>query len=81
MSVYAGMTRDQLVAALASAQVALVQLQTGSKIATAAYAQGDGSKSVSYSRAEIGTLRAVILELQQALGIACPRRAIRPVFL
>ena len=76
-SVLAGMTTDQLTAALTAAQGALVQLMTGTKVVTVSYTQGDGAKSVGYAQAEIGSLTMFIRQLQAQLGIICrPRRAI-----
>lgn len=64
---------------LADAQQALHDLSTGAKGESYSYTQGDGTKSVTYTRAEIGNLQAYILELQYALGIR-RRRAMRPIF-
>lgn len=76
-SILAGMTNDQLTAALSAAQAAYVALVSGSKPVTVSYTQGDGSKSVTYSKAEIGSLNVLIRQLQAQLGIICrPRRAI-----
>lgn len=80
MSAFAGMTQEQLRAALVSAQTALIELQTGRSAAALSYTQGDGSKSISRRVTSIGDVRAMILELQIALGIAPRRRAIRPVY-
>ncbi|HEX3809597.1 MAG TPA: gpW family head-tail joining protein [Rhizomicrobium sp.] len=76
-SVFAGMTRPQLMAALANAQQAYLDLSTGAKGETYSYTQGDGAKSVTYTRANIANLMALIRQLQQELGIV--RRARRPV--
>ncbi|NHN83656.1 phage head-tail adapter protein [Acetobacter musti] len=78
-SILAGMTPDQLRAALASAQSALIQLQTGGKPVSVSYAQGDGSRSVTYTQASIAGLTALIMQLQRQLGIG-RRRALRPIF-
>jgi len=64
---------------LTESQQALHDLSTGAKGESFSYAQGDGSKSVTYTRADIGALQAHILALQYALGMR-RRRAIRPVF-
>lgn len=80
-TVLAGMTRDQMALALASAQSAMVQLQTGGKVVTATYAQGDGSKSVTYNMASIAQLAQWITLLQRALGIGGQsRRPLRMVY-
>ncbi|WP_368040891.1 gpW family head-tail joining protein [Acetobacter estunensis] len=78
-SILAGMSRDQLQAALASAQNALMQLTTGGKPVSVSYAQGDGSRSVTYTAASIPSLTALIMQIQRQLGIG-RRRALRPFF-
>jgi hypothetical protein len=64
---------------LADAQQAMHDLSTGAKGESYSYTQGDGAKSVTYTRATIGDLQQYILGLQYALGIR-RRRAIRPIF-
>jgi hypothetical protein len=76
-SIFAGMAQDQLRRALSSAQMAYIELTTGGKVQAAAYTQGDGSKSVTYTVAEIGNLTMLIKELQAQLGII--RYARRPI--
>jgi hypothetical protein len=77
-SILAGMTTLQLQTALANAQAAYLQLQTGSKAVTLSYTQGDGSKSVTYQQASSGGLVMLIKQLQAQLGIVHrPRRPIR----
>ncbi|WP_298284843.1 gpW family head-tail joining protein [Acidocella sp.] len=74
-SVFAGMTTAQLQTALANAQTALIELQTGAKAVTLSYTQGDGTKSVTYSPASASGLVMLIKQLQAQLGIVChPRR-------
>ena len=51
---------------LGLAQQALQDLMTGAKPSTVTYAQGDGSRSVTYTRANMADLRAWIMQLQQA---------------
>ena len=66
---------------LSTAQQALADLLTGNKPVTVSYAQGEGNRSVTYRRADETTLRAWILELQQALNVpGTRRRPIRPRF-
>jgi hypothetical protein len=80
-SIFAGMTTQQLQAALASAQRAYLDLSTGGKVVTAAYTQGDGSRSVTYTAASLPNLVALIKQLQAQLGIVCHgRRPIRPMY-
>jgi hypothetical protein len=74
---YQGWTRAAKEAALLSAQQALMDLSTGNKGESFAYTQGDGSKSVSYTRADIGTLQNLIQSLKYSLGMAGGRR--RPI--
>lgn len=77
-SVFAGMSQVALQAALTSAQTALIQLQTGAKVVTVSYAQGDGNKSVTYKPAQINDVVMLIKQLQAQLGIICnPRRPMR----
>jgi hypothetical protein len=75
-SIFAGMTKVALQTALSNAQAAYVALSTGTRGESFSYAQGDGSKSVTYTRANIGQLSALIRMLQQELGIV--RRARMP---
>ena len=77
--VLAGLPMEILQANLAAAQAAYHQLQTGAKIVSASYGQADGSKSVSYSAADAGTLTNYILQLQRALGLG-GRRPMRPYY-
>jgi hypothetical protein len=76
-SIFAGMPRDKLQRALEQAQWAYIELSSGGKVQVAAYTQGDGSKSVTYTQAEIPNLTNLILELQAQLGIR--RFARRPI--
>jgi hypothetical protein len=79
--VLTGMSRAQLQAALANAQQAYIDLLTGAKGESYSYSQGEGSRSVTYTRANLGQLTAFIGELQAALGIRrASRRPIRFVF-
>lgn len=75
-SIFAGMSTPQLQTALANAQQAYLDLTTGNKLQTAAYTQGDGSKAVTYTKAELGALTLLIKQLQAQLGIVRhPRRS------
>lgn len=76
-SIFAGLDQSTLQAWLLSAQTALIDLQTGSKVVTVGYAQGDGSKNVTYTQARLGDLTMLIRQLQAELGIIRrPRRAL-----
>lgn len=80
-SLFAGMSQDQLQTYLASCQQAYIELQSGAKIASVSYAQGDGSRAVTYTQANATGLAALIKQLQQQLGMPGVRRkALRPVF-
>jgi hypothetical protein len=48
------MTRDQLQAALTSAQQAYIELSTGAKGVSFTYSQDDGNRSVTYQQTDIG---------------------------
>ena len=76
-SIFAGMSREHLQAALTSAQNAYLELTIGGKVQAAAYTQGDGQKSVTYTAASLPNLTALIKELQAQLGIV--RQARRPL--
>lgn len=77
----AGVQTSVLQKALKDAQDAYIALTTGSKGESYSYTQGDGSKSVTYSKANVAELAALIQSLQAQLGIVPrPRRAIVPVF-
>ncbi|MDA5499775.1 gpW family head-tail joining protein [Yersinia aleksiciae] len=73
------MTRAQLEAALNQAQQAYIELSAGSKGVSFSYAQGDGTRSVTYLQTNIGQLMGLIQLLQAQLGVVPrPRRALRP---
>ncbi|MEF3068076.1 gpW family head-tail joining protein [Pandoraea apista] len=80
-SIFAGMSTAALQQALLNAQLALIQLQSGQKGVSFNYAQGDGTKSVTYQQADIAALTALIRQLQQQLGIIPrARRSFRFVY-
>ena len=85
-SILDGMNVADLQAQLAAIQAAYLQLQSGAKVAVAGYAQGDGSRSVSYTQADQAAMVQTILLLQTQIDIATGaprvnRRApMRPVF-
>ncbi|WP_232438323.1 gpW family protein [Burkholderia ubonensis] len=54
---------------LAALQAAYFDLSSGSKIVTATYNQGDGTKSVTYQQSDIAQIMRSIQTLQKALGI------------
>lgn len=74
----AGMQTSALQASLAKAQQAYIDLSTGAKGESYSYTQGDGSKAVTYTKANLADLTALIQMLQAQLGIVSrPRRPIR----
>lgn len=77
-SVLAGMTRAQVQDALNAAQAAYVNLMTGQQGVSFSYAQGEGTRSVTYQQTSLPQLMAFIQLLQAQLGIVTrPRRPIR----
>lgn len=77
-SLFAGMSKALLLANLAKAQQAYIDLSTGGKGETYSYTQGDGAKAVTYTRANLAALAALIRELQSVTDtIGRPRRPIR----
>ncbi|MDE3022249.1 MAG: phage head-tail adapter protein [Pseudomonadota bacterium] len=76
-SIFAGMSTAALQAALANAQQAYLDLSTGAKGESYSYTQGDGAKSVTYTRANLGSLVALIKQLQVQLGVVTHGR--RPI--
>ncbi|QHB31871.1 phage head-tail adapter protein [Yersinia canariae] len=72
------MSRAQLEEALNRAQQAYIELSSGAKGVSFSYAQGDGTRSVTYQQTDIGTLMGLIQLLQAQLGVVKhPRRALR----
>lgn len=76
-TILTGMTQAQAVAALAIAQADYIALMSGNKGETFSYTQGDGTKSVTYTRANIAGLVQLIGMLQTIAGVT--RRSRRPV--
>lgn len=74
---FLGMSRDQLQLAYTQAQQALIALTNGSKGESFSYSQSTGAKTVTFTRATIGNLQAMISQLQVALGMIS--RARRPI--
>ena len=78
--IFAGLPTATLQAWLLSAQTAYANLAAGGLVESVSYAQGDGSKSVTYRRADMGELVAFIMLLQRQLNIVPARHALRPIF-
>lgn len=80
-SILAGRSPAQLQADLAQLQQAYIDLSSGAKGESYSYTQGDGAKSVTYTRANLSQLVAAIREIQAQLGIITQsRRPIRPLY-
>ena len=60
---------------LADAQAAYHSLMIGQNLSVVSYGQGDGTKSVTYTRTNINALAAYIAQLQMQMGYRA-RRAI-----
>lgn len=73
---FIGVSTDTLQAWLTQCQQALQDLTVGGKPESVSYAQGDGSKAVTYTRADISQLEQRIRNLGRALGLVGRRRAI-----
>lgn len=77
-SLFTGMSRAELEAALSAAQQALIQLQLGKKGVSFSYTQGNGTKSVTYTPTSVASLAQLIQALQRALGMpGAGRRPLR----
>jgi hypothetical protein len=80
-SIFAGMSPWQLRQAIESLQAAYLELMAGGKVVTASYAQGDGTKSVTYTAAQGQNIVNTILQLRAQLGeVRHPRRGFRVGF-
>lgn len=81
-SILAGMSVAQLQAFLVQAQNALITLRLGMSPVTVQYSQADGSKSTTFRATDMGSLTALIMQLQMQLGIpGVRRRALSPVYI
>lgn len=77
---FVGLSQSQLQTLLTQTQEAISALVTGGKPVSVAFAQGDGSKSVTYTPANLPELRMRARILAELLGLRGPRRAIGVVF-
>lgn len=73
----AGVSREVLLQWLTEAQTAYQALMTGSKGESYSYTQGDGTKSITYTRASLPQLAGYITQLQMQLGMRGGRRSMR----
>ncbi|MBB5413914.1 hypothetical protein HDG34_007897 [Paraburkholderia sp. HC6.4b] len=69
------MSTAQLETALAAAQAAYIRLASGAQGVSFSYTQGDGTRSVTYTAANLANLVALIRQLQQQLAMVCRGRA------
>lgn len=77
-SVFDGLDTQTLQAALASAQTALIALNSGQQAVTVEVTGGGQHRSVTYQRANEAALVNLIRQLQAQLGIiSSPRRGAR----
>lgn len=80
-SLLAGLDPTVLQARLTQMQMDYLDLMSGRRLESASYAQGDGTRAVTYTKATIGDLAQAIRLLQSQLGIVSRgRRAFRPMF-
>jgi hypothetical protein len=75
---FAGMLPAQLAAQRSKLQEVLLSLAAGEKAVTVAYAQGTGSRSVTFTPADENRIRGLIRQMNSALGVR--RSAISVVF-
>jgi hypothetical protein len=76
VSAFGGLAPAVISANLLLAQQALLDLSLGKQVTQVTYEMGDGKRGVTYKATDIGTLRALIAELQRALGLQPSRRAL-----
>jgi hypothetical protein len=80
MAITDGMSAADMQSRLAALQAAYFDLSSGSKIVTATYNQGDGTKSVTYQQSDITQIMRSIQMLQKALGIIPHYHRARRIF-
>lgn len=73
---FIGVSTETLQTWLTDCQQSLQDLTVGGKPQAVSYAQGDGSKAVTYTVANQALLEQRIRNIARALGLAGPRRAI-----
>lgn len=78
-SILDGLPLEVLQARLTALQMAMLDLDSGSKVVTASYTQGDGAKQITYTQADRVSLRQTILAVQTQIdrlnGVCVNRRA------
>lgn len=76
-SIFAGVDPALLQTWLSAAQAAYIDVTTGGKTVQVSYGLGDSHRSVTFSRATLSNLVALIKQLQAQLGLVRhPRRAL-----
>ena len=84
-SILDGIDTSALTLRLAAMQQDYLDLMSGRKVESASYAQSDGSRAITYTKANIADLTAAIITVQTAIdkasGLCMGRRApIRPLY-
>lgn len=84
-SIFDGINVDTLKTNLAAMQQAYLELSSGAKGEVYTYAQGDGNKSVTYTRANLADLAHAIIAVQTQIDLLSGqytnrRRPLRPFF-
>lgn len=80
-TIFAGVDSGTLQGWLTDAQAAYVALSSGGQPVTVNIGTGQGHRMVTYTKAELGALTALIKSLQAQLGlIRTPRRGLPVVF-
>lgn len=69
-----GLTSGQLQAFRAQLQQAIFTLQLGGQVVSASYAQGDGSKAITYRAGDLPGMQMTLRYIDVALGIPTRRR-------
>lgn len=81
-SIFDGIDVTTLRLRLAQMQMDYLDLMAGRKVESASYAQGDGNRAVTYTKANLGDLTQAILTVQAAIDAAsglCPQGRRAPV--
>ena len=69
-SIFDGIDVTALRLRLASMQTDYLDLLQGRKVESASYAQGDGNRAVTYTKANLGDLTQAIIAVQTAIDAA-----------
>lgn len=74
MSILDGLDVTVLQARLTAMQTAYLDLTSGGKVSVASYSQGTGSRTVTYTQANIADLTQAILGVQRQIAILSGER-------